>query len=199
MVARHGAVRLLPVGVRPTNLGRTAPPHSDVDDDGGPFAESDVMSRDAMAFGVSVAYALVAWTIVARLYIWPALRGRPPRDALRPLLVLHTFRFVGLSFLVPGVVSPALPVAFGRPAAYGDRTTATLALLTIALLRRGLGTPLAWVTNVLGTIDLLYAFYQGGRIGFPPGLQGAAYFIPSVLVPLLLVTHALAFIILLRP
>src|SRR5262245_33082240 len=49
-------------------------------------------------------------------------------DALRPLLVLHAFRFIGLSFLVPGVVSPDLPLAFARDAAFGDIVAAILAL-----------------------------------------------------------------------
>ena len=71
-------------------------------------------------FGLSVAFSFVAWSIVARDFVWPALNGRSRADALRPLLILHSFRFVGLSFLIPGVVSPDLPVAFAAPAAYGD-------------------------------------------------------------------------------
>ncbi|MPY91255.1 MAG: hypothetical protein GEU99_25510 [Luteitalea sp.] len=138
--------------------------------------------------------------MVARQYIWPALRRQPRADALRPLLFLHSFRFVGLAFLVPGVVSPDLPIAFAWPAAYGDLATATLALLALATLRSRLGIILVWAFNSLGTVDLLYAFYEGNRtgLGLEPGLQGAAYFIPTVLVPLLLITHALVFRLLLR-
>jgi len=101
---------------------------------------------------------------------------------------------------VPGVVSPELPLAFARPAAYGDLATAVLALLAIAALRNRLGIMLVWAFNLLGTVDLLYAFYQGNRtgLGLAPGLQGAAYFIPTVLVPLLLITHGLVFRLLLR-
>ena len=105
-----------------------------------------------------------------------------------------------LGILVPGVVSPELPLAFARPAAYGDLATAVLALLAIAALRNRLGIMLVWAFNLLGTVDLLYAFYQGNRtgLGLAPGLQGAAYFIPTVLVPLLLITHGLVFRLLLR-
>jgi hypothetical protein len=105
---------------------------------------------------------------------------------------------VGLAFLVPGVVSPELPSAFARPAAYGDLATAILALLAITALRTKLGDLLVWVFNILGSADLLYAFYQGNRTGLEAGLQGAAYFIPTVLVPLLLITHGLVFRILLK-
>ena len=120
-------------------------------------------------------------------------------EALRPVLLLHAFRFVGLTFLVPGVVSPDLPAAFARPAAYGDLATSILALLAIAMLGSGPGTIIVWVFNIVGTVDLLYAFYQADRlgVGLTPGLQGAAYFIPTVLVPLLIVTHVLVFRLLL--
>jgi hypothetical protein len=148
-------------------------------------------------FGISVLLSFVVWGIIGVRDIWPILRRRPRADALRPILLLHAFRFVGLSFLVPGVVSPDLPAAFARPAAYGDLATTILALLALVTSRSRLGTILAWVFNIVGTTDLLYAFYQGNAVDLAPGLQGAAYYIPTVLVPLLLVTHAIVFRILL--
>jgi hypothetical protein len=151
-------------------------------------------------FGISVLLGLVVWGIIGARDIWPALRRRPRVEALRPLLLLHAFRYVGLAFLVPGVVSPDLPAGFARPSAYGDLATSILALLALAVLGSRPGTMLVWVFNIVGTVDLLNAFYQGNRlgVGITPGLQGAAYFIPTVLVPLLLVTHVLVFRILLR-
>jgi hypothetical protein len=149
-------------------------------------------------FGASVALGLLAWGIVAARYIWPHLRDKGRIDALRPLLILHSFRFVGLAFLVPGVVAPDLPAAFARPAAYGDLVAAALALLALAGLRSKLGTFLVWVFNLWGTADLLYAFYQGNAVGLVPGQLGAAYFITTVLVPLLLITHGLVFRLLLK-
>jgi hypothetical protein len=151
-------------------------------------------------FGISVLLGLVVWGIIGARDIWPALRRRPRAEALRPLLLLHAFRFVGLAFVVPGVVSPDLPAGFARPVAYGDLATAILALLALVALGSRPGTILVWVFNMVGTVDLLNAFYQGNRLGVgsSPGLQGAAYFIPTVLVPLLLVTHVLVFCILLR-
>jgi hypothetical protein len=156
--------------------------------------------RPQLLFLISVVFSFVAWGVVTRQYIWPSLRSQPRADALRPILVLHSFRFVGLAFLVPGVVSPDLPLAFARPAAYGDLATAVLALLALATIPNRVGIMLVWAFNLLGTVDLLHAFYQGNRtnVGLAPGLQGAAYFIPTVLVPLLLITHGLVFRILLR-
>jgi hypothetical protein len=82
--------------------------------------------------------AAIAWGIVAAQYIWPELRDQPRAQALRPLLVLHSFRFIGLAFLVPGVVSLELSAAFAHPP-YGDPLAAVLALLALAGLRTQLG------------------------------------------------------------
>jgi hypothetical protein len=119
---------------------------------------------------------------------------------MKPVLLLHAFRFLGLAFVIPGVVSSQLPATFAEPVAYGDLVTAILALLALAALRTGAGTMLVWVFNVFGAADLLYGFYQGSRISLPatPGVLGAAYFILAAYVPVLLVTHALVFRTLLR-
>jgi hypothetical protein len=95
--------------------------------------------------------------------------------------------------LVPGVVSPDLPAAFAQPVAYGDFITAILALLALAMLGTRSGAVLNWIFNIFGTADLLFAFYQGGRVSLPdtPGLLGAGYLIFAVYVPLLLITHSL--------
>jgi hypothetical protein len=153
-------------------------------------------------FGLSVLLSFVAFGLVTRLYIWPWLRNRAREDALLPLVVPHTFRFVGLSFLVPGVVSPLLPSAFAVPAAYGDLVATLLALAaSLALSRRvPWAIPLVWVFNVWGASDLLFAFYQGGVTApLDPRTLGAAFYIPTVVVPPLLVTHGLMFWLLLRP
>jgi len=151
-----------------------------------------------LRFFVSIAFAFITWGIVAKRYIWPNLRHRPQAEALRPLLILHSFRFIGLAFLVPGVVSPDLPSAFAHSAAYGDLVAATLALLSLATLSRGGGVVIAWIFNLWGSADLLNAFYQANDAGLVPGQLGAMYFIPTLVVPLLLITHGLAFRILLR-
>jgi len=150
-------------------------------------------------FGISVTFGLAVWGAVAWHYLWPALRERPSPENLKPILLLHGFRFLGLAFVVPGVVSPELPAAFAQPTAYGDLSTAFLALLALATLGTRAGTVVTWVFNIFGTADLLFAFYQGGRISLPdtPGLLGAGYFILAAFVPLLLITHGLAFRLLL--
>jgi hypothetical protein len=153
-------------------------------------------------FGLSVLMSFVASGLVTKLYIWPRLRILERDDALALLVVPHTFRFIGLSFLVPGVVSSSLPSAFAAPAAYGDLVAAILAVAaTIALSRRApLATWLVWLFNVWGAADFLLAFYQGlVGVQIDPRMLGAAFFIPTALVPPLFITHGLIFWLLVRP
>jgi hypothetical protein len=150
-------------------------------------------------FFTSIAFSSIAWAIVIARYVWPQLRHRPRADALRPLLVLHSFRFLGLAFLVPGVVSPDLPPAFAHAAAYGDIVAAGLALVALLSLPHASGVLTAWVFSLWGSADLFNAFYQANRTGLNPGQLGATYFIPTLVVPLLLITHAIGFRILLQP
>ena len=159
--------------------------------------------QSQLSFFVSIAFSFIAWGMVAARYIWPELRLRPRTEALRPLLMLHSFRFIGLAFLVPGVVSPGLPTAFANSAAYGDIIAAVLALLSLISLRstagpNAVGMVVSWIFGLWGSADLFNAFYQANRTGLTPGQLGATYFIPTFIVPLLLITHGLAFRILLQ-
>jgi hypothetical protein len=153
-----------------------------------------------LLFGVAILLGFLVWSIVTAQYIWPALRARSAPERFRPILLLHSFRYIGLAFLVPGVVAPELPAAFARPAAYGDLIASVLALATLAFLQAEIGSVLLWLFNLWGTADLLYAYYQGA-IGTSqaPGQLGATYFLPTAVVPLLLITHVLVFRMLLLP
>ena len=150
-------------------------------------------------FFTSIAFSVIAWGIVAARYIWPELRLRQRAEALRPLLILHSFRFLGLAFLIPGVVSPDLPSTFAHAAAYGDIIAAILALFALISLPSAAGVVITWIFSLWGSVDLFNAFYQANHAGLAPGQLGATYFIPTFVVPLLLITHGLAFRILLQP
>jgi hypothetical protein len=152
-------------------------------------------------FGVSVLASFVSSGIAARLFAWPRLQNTDPNHALTLLVAPHMFlRFIGLSFLVPGVVSPLLPAGFAIPAAYGDFIACILAIVaTVALVNRtSWARKSVWLFNIWGTADLLFAFYQGRQVGIQPGMLGAAFFIVTALVPPLLVTHLLIFHLLVR-
>jgi hypothetical protein len=152
-------------------------------------------------FGVSILASFVSSLVAARLFAWPRLENTDRNRALTLLVAPHMFlRFIGLSFLVPGVVSPLLPTGFAIPAAYGDFIAGILAIAAaIALVNRtSWATQGVWLFNMWGTADLLFAFYQGRQVGIQPGMLGAAFFIVTALVPPLLVTHVLIFRMLVR-
>jgi hypothetical protein len=150
-------------------------------------------------FALQFALNLLVYALAAAWYVTPRLARLPLERALPPLLLLHATRHLGLVFLVPTVVGAPLPAGFALPAAYGDLLTALLALLALAALRAGWAgaLPLVWLFNVVGTLDLLYALARGTELGVGARL-GAAYYIPTVAVPALLVTHAIVFVLLLR-
>ena len=152
--------------------------------------------RAQICFFVSIVFSFVAWGAVTARRISPELRRRGRNEALRPLLMFHSFRFVGFAFLVPGVVSPDLPAAFAEGAAYGDIVAATLALLTLALLPGRIAVVAAWLFNLWGSADILHANYEGIHLGVQDGQLGAAYSLPTFIVPLFLIT--LMFWLLLR-
>lgn len=156
------------------------------------------MPQQMIWFFASIAFSFIAWGIVAARYIWPGLRYRSQVEALRPLLILHSFRFIGLAVLVPGVVSADLPPAFAHAAAYGDIVAAVLALISLLLLPSAAGMAAVWVFNVWGSADLINAFYQAGHAGLLAGELGAAFFLPTLMVPLYLITHGIGFRILLQ-
>ena len=152
--------------------------------------------QSQFAFFVSIAFSVIAWGVATARYVWPELRLQSRAEALRPLLILHSFRFIGLAFLVPGVVSPDLPSTFAQSAAYGDIIVAILALLALISLSSTAGIAIAWIFNLWGTADLFNAFYQANHAGLTAGQLGSTYFIPIFIVPLLLITHGLGFRIL---
>ena len=150
-------------------------------------------------FGLQFLLSLTGYGLIAKWYVTPRLAGLPLHDALIPLLFPHAFRHLGLVFLVPAVVAPTLPPAFAGPAAYGALLAGLLALLAIVALRArsALAIPLAWLFNVVGTLDLLYAFSQGISRDVGPHL-GSAWYIPTFVVPALYVTHFMIFIMLVK-
>ena len=153
-----------------------------------------------LPFVLSVVGAFLTSSVVAYIYVWPAVRAMPRYEALRLLAAFHAFRFLGMNFLVSGFVSSELSSDFANKIGWGDLIAAILALLSMAALswRWSIAIPMVWIFNIWGALDLLNAYYMGvTKIG-NPGLFGAGIYIPALYVPLLFVSHVLAFMILTR-
>ncbi len=148
---------------------------------------------------VSIVLGILVYSLIARFYIVPRFAVLPRAESLTALLFIHCFRYIGMAFLITGVTSVALDPRFANPAAYGDLLAAVLAIIAIIALRFkwAIAIPLVWIFNIIGTLDLLNALFQGVRY-VADGQFGAMYFIPALIVPALLVTHYLIFVVLLR-
>jgi hypothetical protein len=139
---------------------------------------------------------LVFW-VAAKIYLLPRLHELKPKNVLLPILLLHSFRHLGLMFLAPGATYAGIPPQFAYPAAFGDLLAAILALASIPAVAKGLrsGRILVWLFNVEGSLDLLAAIALATAYG-ASAYMGPAYWIPAFWVPALLVTHYITFIIL---
>jgi hypothetical protein len=156
----------------------------------------------ANIFSMQLVLGYVAWLLCFLAYIWPRLKSMDRVDAQRAIATLHSFRFFGLVFVVPGVVGSHLPVGFATFAAYLDFATGVLAMLALVTARIR---PLFWLFvvafNSVGAADLLLDYYHAIQADLPAvaGELGAAYAIPIIYVPLLMITHVAAFYLLVRP
>jgi hypothetical protein len=149
---------------------------------------------------INLAFSTLVFWIAARLYLLPNLANLQPRTVLLPILLLHSFRHLGLMFLAAGATYPGVPAQFAYPAAYGDLLAALLAVAAIPAVAgnwRGART-LVWIFSIEGTVDLVAAITLATIYDAQP-YMGPAYWIPAFWVPALLVTHYITFVVLMRP
>ena len=155
----------------------------------------------ATIFQIQHVLGYVPWLLFFGMYALPWLKSQDPIEAQRAIALLHSFRFFGLVFILPGVVGPNLPADFTVFAAYGDFATGVLAMLALLTVRIR---PLFWLFvvafNVVGAVDIIVDYYHGIQVGLAPlaGELGATYAIPIIYVPILMITHVIAFYLLVR-
>jgi hypothetical protein len=156
---------------------------------------------DAFAvFGVQNLFSFIVFGLLAWWYVWPWLRSVERRTAFTALTFVHAFRPIGATVLVTSVAGTALPKDFAQAVAYGDLATSLLAVVTLLALRARLGFAIAfvWLTNVVGTADLINALIGGIRYDVARLGMGSFWYVVTILVPVLWIAHALAFALLLR-
>lgn len=148
---------------------------------------------------INLVLSTVVFWVAAKIYLLPKLHEIRPQTVLLPVLLLHSFRHLGLMFLAPGATYVGIPPQFAYPAAFGDLVAAILALISIPAVATDhrSGRLLVWAFNVEGSLDLLAAITLATIYGASP-YMGAAYWIPAFWVPALLVTHYITFIVLRR-
>jgi hypothetical protein len=156
----------------------------------------------ATVFQLHLVLGYVPWLLCFAAYVWPRLKVMDRVKAQRAIATLHSFRFFGLVFIVPGVVGANLPAGFATFAAYGDFATGILAILALLTVRiRALFWAFVAAFNLAGAADIIIDYYHGSQTGLPAlaGELGATYAIPIIYVPVLMITHVAAFYLLLSP
>ncbi len=156
----------------------------------------------ATVFNIHLLLGYVPWLLCFGAYFWPKLTAMNRIEAQRAIATLHSFRFFGLVFIIPGVVGPNLPTGFAEFAAYGDFATGLLAMLALLTVRmRSLFWLFVVTYNVVGAADILIDYYHGTMLDLPAlsGQLVGTYWIPIIYVPLLMITHVAAFYLLVRP
>jgi hypothetical protein len=154
-----------------------------------------------LVFQTHLVLGYVAWLLCFGAYVWPRLRAMEPVAAHRAIATLHSFRFFGLVFILPGVVGPDLPPHFSVFAAYADLATGVLAMLALLTVRIPM---LFWsfvvAFNLVGAGDFILDYIHAVEVDLPAqaGDMGAAYAIPVLFVPILMITHIAAFTLLWR-
>ena len=158
-----------------------------------------IITFDFFFVPVSMLMGLLVFGLAAKWYYLPWARRRSLRDAATPILLLHATRYIGLGFLVTGLVSPLLDQTFAKSAAYGDFVAACLAFIALYFLRRGAGSAKAWLWlfSVAGVVDLITAVGLGITHIKPATIDGM-YFIPVLGVPLLFASHVALMVLLFR-
>ena len=152
-------------------------------------------------FQIHLVLGYVAWLLCFGVYVLPRLQAMDRVEAHRAIATFHSFRFFGLVFILPGVVGPNLQPDFASFAAYWDLATGVLAMLALLTVRVR---PLFWLFviafNLVGTSDVILDYYHAIRVGLPAvaGQLGAAYVIPVIYVPALMISHGFAFYLLMR-
>src|SRR5260370_2853089 len=120
-------------------------------------------------FGLHLILGYVAWLLCFGVYVMPRLKSMDLVAAQRAIATLHSFRFFGLVFILPGVVGPNLPASFATFAAYGDLATGLLAMLALLTVRIR---PLFWLFvvpfNLVAPTALILPYYPAVQPGLPP-------------------------------
>ncbi len=143
-----------------------------------------------VVFALIAALSTVAWAVVLRVAVAPRLSTLERTPKLRLLLLPQQFRHVSALVLLPGVASPHLDAAWVRSLVVGDVATAVLSISAVVALGRPgrAGIWLAWVATLVGLVDLVknVAAAPAARVA---DHMGTAAFVPTMVVPLMLLLH----------
>lgn len=152
--------------------------------------------------------AATVWTLTALIFL-ACWRVRTIRVCvlnidLRWLVVLHVTRlFIGAYFLVL-CQRRQLPCAFATPAGWGDIAIGILAVALVSSMQTQFAKTVLLSWNTLGLIDIVFVISSALRVGLKDWQSMHALrelplsLLPTFLVPLIIASHVLIFVRLIR-
>ena len=149
---------------------------------------------------IVILFGMLGYGLIAATYMKKWITTSPIKHVLQILIAVHFFRYVGLTFILPESASGEMPAVFSYPAAIGDFLAAVLAVIAFLALQKEshFAISLAWLFNIFGTLDLAYAFSSAILSEAANLAGGAVWWIPSIYVPALLVSHIIIFQLLIK-
>jgi hypothetical protein len=150
----------------------------------------------ALEFWMSV----FSFGFIARWYWVPFCKKSNFAAAVTPLLLIHSFRHMGLFYLSTAAVAVPPPIEFASPTAWGDVAAAVLAVLALVAVwfAAPLAKPAVWLFSLVGIGDLVVATINSNRYSVITHHLGIAYLLLVIVVPALVVSHFLIVWLLLR-
>lgn len=135
--------------------------------------------------------ALGTFIVIYRIYCRQWFRSRSMHAAVLPLLLLHAFRYLGLTLIVPGQMDPALAVDGLSVMAWGDYASGAAALLAaIAVHHRWpVATAMVALFTVIGIGDLIVVGYTATTIGVFFADIGTMWYVLVIFAPALLLSQ----------
>jgi hypothetical protein len=145
------------------------------------------------------AISLVVYGVLARWFLMPWSRRRPPSDGLIAVMVPLLVQHVAMTTLAGSVVNPGLSPVFGWTVTACNLVTIPVAVVAIDALRRGAGSAwaLSWLLTAVGVLSTAATVYTFFRYDVIPRF-GPHWYVGAFYVPLQALAHLLVAVMLLQ-
>jgi hypothetical protein len=159
------------------------------------------MSKNAIILIAQINVSLLVLALMTFWFVLPWFKTQKAKTAFLSLLAVHVVHHLGLTTLVDTVVAPTTPQDFAMTISIGDSAVLVAAMFSMAALHFGsrASYPLLWLFSAVG----IGYNATAGVIAAPHGPSlvdklGPHWYVGAFYVPVLLTTHVLVIVLLVR-
>ena len=144
-----------------------------------------------LVLSVQMVMALTVFILIFRVYLQRWFTAQPLAVAVLPLLILHVFRYLGLTLIAPGQVEASVSRTALQVMAYGDLAAGVAALLAVLAVvsRSSLATASIVLFTVVGFGDFISVGYTAAQAGIIDADIGTMRFFLVTFAPALLLSQ----------